>query len=493
MPRHPLKSILCAVAALLAWAILPGTFLDRGLLYLTARAFVQPPFFISGKGSHDSPAILHALNQQATAVTAPFPDVAITDDPDRVFQNSPPSPVDFAIILKNLRRLGRDSVGIGMPLSWPAPDVISLMALDQQLDALPSVVTSAPLARGAVPAHLPPAFRRASVELSKIHGNPRDLPLVNRVSIPDVLLGNTNSLAGFTTLESEPDGGFPHLLARWDDRVVFSFPLLAALADRKVSPAEIEIHLGKYILLGKDNQNIPIDGFGRLAFKPPSSDGSASIPAETLIDAPDNLLSARRAGMVLIRNGMSAADEASLAFSQSLVPTVSLLAASSGTASSKTFERMPQLVEWLVIASLISFLHGLGSFPKTSDRRALAVLAGILVILHFILVPATGTWPPTLSALAAVLAAIPLTPRRSFVATAPEPAKSQPKPVIQPEFQLEIETITKAAPEAKKAIKTEAKPKTEDKKAAKKVPKTSVKKAPKKPPAKKSPRKRKGK
>jgi hypothetical protein len=36
------------------------------------------------------------------------------------------------------------------------------MALDQQLDALPTVVTAAPLSRGPVSSPIPPAFRRAS-------------------------------------------------------------------------------------------------------------------------------------------------------------------------------------------------------------------------------------------------------------------------------------------------------------------------------------------
>jgi hypothetical protein len=488
MPHRLLKSILCAAAALLTWAFLPGTFLDRGLLQLTAHTFAKPPFFITGKGDHASPLILHTLEKQVTLHTVPLPDIAITDDPDRVFQTSPPSPVDFAIILKNLRRLGRDSVAIGMPMAWSEPDVISLMALDQQLDALPSLVTSAPLSRGPLSSPLPPAFRRASIDISKIHGNARDLPLVNRVSIPDVLLGNSSSLAGFTILESEPDDGHPHLLARWDDRVILSFSLLAALADHKVSPSEIEIHLGKHISLGTKGSYIPIDEFGRLTIKPPSSGGSATIPAETLIDAPDNLLSDRRKGTVLIRNGMLAADEASLNFSQTLVPTVSLLAASSATSTSRAFHRIPWLEELLLIASVISLLHGLGYYEKTNAPRALVILAGFFVILHFVIVPRTGAWFPTLPALAAIVTSIPLTARRRIVTSNTETPISEPTPEIkptpvhQPEFQLESETIKKPAPVSEAASKSPTKKPDE------KVEKKDVKKA----PAKKSPKKRKG-
>ena len=494
MSRRHLKPIICALAAMLAWEFLPGTFIDRGLFSLTARTFAEAPFITSGNGEPDSPHTLRTLYRQATPPSDPLPDIAITDDSDRVFQTSPPSPVDIAIILKNLRRLGRDSVAIGMPLVWPEPDVISLMALDQQLDALPTVVTAAPLSRSPIPSPIPPAFRRASLAVSEIHGNSRDLPIVNRVSLPDVVLGNTTSLAGFTALESEPDGALPYLLARWDDRVVFSFQLLAALAERKVSPLKIEIRLGEYISLGADGPFIPIDDFGRLAFAPPSSNSSASIPAESLIDAPGDFLTERRAGTVLIRNGMSAADVSSLRFSEALVPTVSLLADPSGTSTSRAFNRIPWLAELLLIASLISLLYGLGNFPKTSDRRALAVLAGVFVILHFILVPATGTWLPSLPALAAILTAIPLTAGRNIVPVISETPKTKPTPVHQPEFQLEIESIKKPAPKAKTAAKTTAKAETKTavKTAVKTAAKKAAKKSPKKAPAKKPPRKRKG-
>jgi hypothetical protein len=440
MPRQILKPIICAAAALLTWTVLPGTFIDRGLFSLTARTFAESPFFITEKGGGDSAFTLHTLKQQATIPSEPLPDIVITDDPDRVFQASPPSPVDIAIILKNLRRLGRDSIAIGTPLAWSETDGISLMALDQQLDALRSVVMAAPLLRGPVASPLPPAFRRASIAVSDIHGNARHLPIVNRVSIPDAMLGNSNSLAGFTALESEPDGEFPYLLARWDDRVVFSFPLLAALADHKVLAAKVEIRLGNYISLGKEGPYIPIDEFGRLTFRPPSSTNSSSIPAESLIDAPDDALTGLRSGTLLIRNGMSAADEASARFSDSLVPTVSLLADPSGTFASRAYNRIPWPSELLLIASVLCLLHGLGNFPKTGGRLALTILAGVIVIIHLKVVPVTQTWPPTFPALAAVLAAIPFTAARKAVPERKEMVRIETRPNPLSEFQHEVES-----------------------------------------------------
>ena len=112
---------------------------------------------------------------------------------------------------------------------------------------------------------------------------------------------------------------------------------------------------------------------------------------------------------------MSAADEASARFSDSLVPTVSLLADPSGTFASRAYNRIPWPSELLLIASLLSLLHGLANFSKMGGRLALTILAGVIFIIHLIVVPITGTWPPTFPALAAVLAAIPLTASRKAV------------------------------------------------------------------------------
>jgi hypothetical protein len=254
------------------------------------------------------------------------------------------------------------------------------------------------------------------------------------------MLGNSNSLAGFTALESEPDGEFPYLLARWDDRVVFSFPLLAALADHKVLAGKVEIRLGNYISLGKEGPYIPIDEFGRLTFRPPSSTNSSSIPAESLIDAPGDALTGLRAGTLLIRNGMLAVDEASARFSDSLVPTVSLLADPSGTFASSSYDRIPWPSELLLIASLLCLLHGLGNFPKTGGRLALTILAGVIVIIHLKVIPVTQTWPPTFPALAAVLAAIPFTAARKAVPERKETVKIDSIPSQLTVFQQEAES-----------------------------------------------------
>ncbi len=423
----------CEAVALLVWLLIPGTAIDRAFFSLTAKTFTKTEHFISGEGTNEKPFALHTLRDSPPDITSKLPvDVVIGDDPEKVFQSSPPSPLDFAVILKNLRRMGRDSVAIGMPLSWADPDVISLTALDQQLDAFPSAITSAPLSRSPVPTAIPPAFRRASVPLFAITGDTSLLPVVNRIPIPDVVLGNKTSLAGFSTLESEETTGAPYLLARWDDRAVLSFHLLSALSRYKVPPLAITVRLGERISLGPDGPFIPIDEFGRLSFQPPELPASKLFPirAEALIDAGDDFLRTIPAAPVLIRNGLSTADPAAIRYAESLVPTVALLSDPEGTSQSRLFHRPPWYVELLLIASLLSLLYGIENYPFLRGKRPLAVLAVVLLILHFILVPLTSTWIPSIPLLACTLTAIAL-------ASVPAPAK-----VSQP---LEIKTPAKKA------------------------------------------------
>ena len=125
---------------------------------------------------------------------------------------------------------------------------------------------------------------------------------------------------------------------------------------------------------------------------------------------------------------MSAADEASARFSDSLVPTVSLLADPSGTFASRAYNRIPWPSELLLIASVLSLLHGLANFPKMGGRLALTILAGVIVIIHLKVVPVTSTWPPTFPALAAVLAAIPFTAARKAITKRKKTAKTEKIP-----------------------------------------------------------------
>jgi hypothetical protein len=259
--------LVSAPAAYFSWRHLPiGT--DRPLMEVVARSSANPPFIIGGRGSLAEPWSLRVLSPHRKADPKDVPAiVSLGDDPQGIFQTSPPSPVDIAVVLKNTRRLGATKAAISTVLAWDEPDVIALSALDRELAAFSSLVTAAPLSRAATTTALPPSFRRASIPLDQIRGDVSALPSVNRMSLPGVILGGDSALSGFSVLDQDTAASAP-LIARWDDRAVFAFPLIATLIGKGIAVESLEIELGNYIKLGPTGPVIPIDTFGQMAVSP---------------------------------------------------------------------------------------------------------------------------------------------------------------------------------------------------------------------------------
>lgn len=402
--RYP-SIIACTVAAFAAWFIVPNTMLDRGLFHLMASYFFESPYFVSGKGHYADPYTLRAeARNEQNQESKPLLQIAITEDEERIFQSSPPSPLDFAVILKNLRRMGRHSVAIGLPLAWSDTDRISHSALEQQLGELDQAITSAPLSRKPSSSALPMAFRRAALDLDQVQGDIKLLPIVNYVSMPNAILGSGSSWAGFSQLESEPESSRHRLMARWDDRVVLSFPLLAVIHQFKANPEEIKVQLGKWISLSHSGPFIPIDEFGRLALELPDMHNS-SIPAEKLIDAPADFLASFRSRIALIRNEIFSADEAAIRASNDNAATLAFLSARSGAWRSKSYQRLPWLIEMLMIDSLLCLIFGLSLLPRHRFQLCIAALACIVLMLQIALFGAAELWLPLPALLSACVSA----------------------------------------------------------------------------------------
>ena len=54
-----------------------------------------------------------------------------------------------------------------------------------------------------------------------------------------------------------------------------------------------------------------------------------------------------------------------------------------------------------------------GITVSSPEKLPVLILTGVLLILHFILVPLTSTWPPTMPLIACALAAIPFSKRNT--------------------------------------------------------------------------------
>jgi hypothetical protein len=330
--------------------------------------------------------------------------VSLGDDGDGVFQSSPPSPIDQAVILSNFQRLGARKAAIAAVLAWDAPDVMGLAALDKTLGRFDSLVMAAPLGRGASGEAMPPAFRKASVPLDSVKGDITSLPMVNRVPVRGVILGGENSLAGFQALDSERPSRFPELLARWEDRVVFAFPLLVAMQQLGLPMDGIVIRVGEYLKLGPRGPFVPLDRHGRLAAPLGHVTPFAEVPAAALIDGGDDLFPKQAPQPVILRDDQSAADSSTRAFSRQLAAVAAAIGSDTGLAPERTFGRFSVSQEIVLLALLVTALKLISLLSAFPRNIAFLLLAGFCFAAQSI-ASSSAVWLPVLPALAAIAAA----------------------------------------------------------------------------------------
>lgn len=416
---HPwLRLPLCAaLATLAAWFLLPGSAPDHALFKLVARSQANPPFFISGSGSFQKPWQLRtfASVQRPDSGSAPLI-VSLGDDAGAFFQSSPPSPIDMAVILTNFQRLGARKAATAAVLAWNEPDPIGLAALDKALGRFDSLVMAVPLSRGAVAEPMPEAFRNASLPVSHVHGDIAALPVVNRIPLGGVILGRGNTRAGFQSLDFEAASRFPPLLARWDDRMVFAFPLLVAMQRFDLPLEAMEIRPGEFLRLWPQGPVVPLDRFGRMASAPENLSPLAEIPAELLIDGGDELFPKQAPQPVILRDDRSAAEPSTRRFSKQLPAIIATITSDTSLVPEQVFARFTFCQEIVLLSVLLAAITLVSRMPGFARRISYGGLAAFVIAVHFI-AASHGVWLPSLAALAALAAAFVLSGIRGFAAS----------------------------------------------------------------------------
>lgn len=399
--------LFSAVTGIGVWKWAPIEDWDRVAFTAVARSFYNPPWVVSGQGTQAQPWAMHAFSADSKPDPAQAPAVvSLGDDREGVFQSSPPAPIDLAVIFSNLQRLGVKKAASAAILSWEKPDPIGLAAVEKSLARFDSLVMAAPLSRGAVPSSMPPAFRRASLPLTAIHGDFSALPVVNRIPIPGVIFGGESSLAGFSVLESEPTTRWSPLLARWEDRVVFAFPVLAVLQRFNLPIAGMEVRLGESLKLSSAGPVVAIDEFGRLAVPLKSLPALAEIPASALIDGRDDLLAKLPATPPILRDDQSAVDPVTREFSKNLAASVSAIASNAGLGAANRFPRLATGWEILLLSGLAIVLAAFAGTPDFVRRLSGLVITGVCLAAQWIAFDVASIWLPVLPILAAIFTAL---------------------------------------------------------------------------------------
>lgn len=206
--------------------------------------------------------------------------IAITDDPDQIFEKSPPSPLDYAVILDTLLKQGDESVVLATRMVWDDATDMEMKALEDRMALFRQCIISLPVTRGAQKAPLPELLERSIIPHTNIKGSYKTLPTVNQTTLPDYPTGAGQTYAGFSHIESEasPDKNYIQMLAQWQgehsgqseqsrqdekNKIIPSIELLILMSYYNLKPSEIVVHSGQHIQLKPDGVIIPIDEYGR--------------------------------------------------------------------------------------------------------------------------------------------------------------------------------------------------------------------------------------
>jgi hypothetical protein len=302
-----------------------------------------------------------------------------------------------------------------------------------------------------------------------------------------VVFGGETSLTGFSSLESEPTAGYWPLLARWEDRVVFAFPLLVVLQRNNFPLDGMEIRPGEYLKLSPDGPIVPLDKYGRLALPLKPMAAFKEISADALIDGGDTLFPKSAPDPIILRDDQSSAEPATRAFSKKLSAMVAAIGSHDAFARSYNYPRLTLNHEFCVLTFAVialTLLCGLADFAR---HATFALFAALCLSAQWIGVGMASVWLPGLPILAAIAAA--LIPAR-FIGRACFPETPSAVVPAEPSVPSVPASVEPASPE-KKARAPRAKKAPSEKPPAKKAAakKTPAKKAatPRKPRAKKPP------
>lgn len=358
----------------------------------------------------------------------PFQPVAITDDPNKIFESTPPTPLDYAVILQRIHDRGFRSIVICTRMTWDAPlktenlsqdgfddSILSVQALSSKLALFDHSVIGLPVTRGPSSHPLPAPLKRSLISLSQISGKSTLIPTVNQVPLHSSIEGGENTLAGFHQIESSPAGGGKiQLLAQWNGQeqgLIPSIQLLAIMSAHNVQPSEIEVKAAQYIRLGTSGPVIPIDEYGQTPAPPAQSEAqlSGSLPAT----AADSLITENKQ-----------ADPESLASTLAMIYANGELTASTNLINSDAilqirqlsetlpipgdaehFQRLPFLLEALILLILGLLMPPLVSLTNYYRHLAFTLTAPLIIVLLLVLMEWNQQWFGLTAPLAAILTA----------------------------------------------------------------------------------------
>lgn len=223
--------------------------------------------------------------------------LALDNSEDSVLQDWPPSPLDFAVMLNNLKKYNPGLIAIEPSLEFPnSPDglveTLRTTCLNFKKDSL---LFSAICQMDQSVNSTKDKGKKFFDVLKNVNGNTKSIPeFTKTTSMPDQRFAAMGIPIAFTAIDLTQKNSeinqykFP-LIAKVGNEIIPSFVLKALMLETNTSPDQVLVTLGEKITLN-ENKIIPIDAGGHVEIYPALQ---KELPKEkiNLLTTPSNELS----------------------------------------------------------------------------------------------------------------------------------------------------------------------------------------------------------
>ena len=321
--------------------------------------------------------------------------LTLDDSEDSVIQDWPPSPLDYAVILNNLKQYDPELIAIEPSLEFSdrAEGLVetlrtACLAFNQESLLLSAVCQ--------MDQSIDPSTEKGENffdVIDSVNGNTDNIPEFTRInSLPNQRFAAMGLPIAFTRIDladNNYDEGiytFP-LIAKIGDKIVPSFVLKAIMLDLEIKADQVIINMGNNIELG-DKKIIPIDNGGHVQIYPALQE-ELSIEKINLLTVPPSDLDSENKSLlgkriILIGNNQNSENIKNIPFrNNSRISNAEQMALAISTIQSGLFiteiSKNKEILIWFIlilIGAMILRSHSLKAFSRI----------GLVIIIYLSLI-----------------------------------------------------------------------------------------------------------
>lgn len=251
------------------------------------------------KGMNDRQEIVHIPYSYSNP-----PQIAILnldkEAASEAFPQTPLDPVNWAVTLNYLHKLGATNIYIRAPFAWDTQlDAIIPPILNQQFNNFNRVVLGRELTLSARGTEMPETWGQLTLKENQYSGDTSKIQPANKLYGDDSAgfvhhLTSPASIENDAFFETFPEGGndSPPLFIRWGKHILPTSTLLGTVYSMGLDIGDIHAAFGHRLSIGK-NLYLPIDETGRIKLHPNASH-TILKPADIIILSENIAMKARQ-------------------------------------------------------------------------------------------------------------------------------------------------------------------------------------------------------